>query len=139
MCFDYPTQAKNIKIGCNRLRGRPRLTAAALEYQYNEYVEECIYSDTDSDSEKPAKKTATKRKKVATPESDSDYDIFEETNKVVVASTSAAKSSITVTKAAAKQVTKAVVKTVTKAKLEQTARVTKRLSHFKSFFFKFSL
>ena len=88
---------------------------------YDHYCDHC----PDSDSEKPAKKTATKRKKVATPESDSDYDIFEETNKVVVASTSAAKSSITVTKAAAKQVTKPVIKTVTKAALEQTARVTR--------------
>ena len=43
--FYYPIQAKNVKFGCNRRRGRPRLTAAALEYQFNEVIEECVLSD----------------------------------------------------------------------------------------------
>ena len=42
--FDYPITAKDVKIGSNRRRGRPRLTTAALQYQYNE---EQVYSDTD--------------------------------------------------------------------------------------------
>jgi len=46
----------------NRRRGRPRLTAAALEYQYNEFIEECVLSDTESESDQPKPKT-TKRKK----------------------------------------------------------------------------
>ena len=63
--FDYSTQAKNVPIGQNRRRGRPHLTASAIQYQYNDYIAECIYSDTDSESEKPAPKhqKTTKPKK----------------------------------------------------------------------------
>ncbi len=60
--FNYPQTAKDVKLGQNRRRGRPRLTAAALEYQYNEFIEECVLSDTESESDQPKPKT-TKRKK----------------------------------------------------------------------------
>ena len=55
MCFDYPLQAKDISVGCNRRRGRPRLTASASEHQ----VDECVLSNTSNsevEEEKPRKK-----------------------------------------------------------------------------------
>ena len=61
LIFDYPIQAKNVQVGCNRRKGRPQLTASALGYQLNEV--ESVLSDTASESENPSKK-ATKRKKV---------------------------------------------------------------------------
>jgi hypothetical protein len=72
-CFEYSIQSKQIAIGSNRKRGRPRLTAPALEYQENEYV----YSDTDSETEetKKASKT-TKKRKANETNVESDYDIF---------------------------------------------------------------
>ena len=78
-CFDYPDQAKTIKIGCNRRRGRPRLTAAALDYQYGEYIEEYVLSDTDLENDQKVATTKSVKRKKATPKSDSEdgYDIFE--------------------------------------------------------------
>ena len=79
-CFDYPVQAKDVKVGCTCRRGRPRLTAAALEYQYNEYVEECVYSDTESEPEQPKQKPVKRKKNALRNDSDTDeYDVFAET------------------------------------------------------------
>ena len=78
-CFDYPVQAKDVKVGCNRRRGRPRLTAAALEYQYNEYVEEYVNSDTESEPEQPKQKPVKRKKDASRNDSDTDdYDVFAE-------------------------------------------------------------
>ena len=73
--FDYPVQAKNIVVGSNRRRGRPRLTAPALEYQA-----ENILSDTEPECENPIPKTTKKKvtKRKRSPGSDSsNFDIFE--------------------------------------------------------------
>jgi len=73
--FNYPQEAKNIKIGCNRKRGRPRLTASALKFQTENAInEEYIYSDTDSEPETPKPRVA-KRKK-AIEEQEEEYDLF---------------------------------------------------------------
>ena len=69
-------------VGSNRRRGRPRLTAPALEYQdeYHNAVEECVYSDTNHEEERQqSKKKVVKRRQPALrDDSDSDYDIFAE-------------------------------------------------------------
>ena len=62
--------------GCNRRRGRPRLTASALDYQLNEV--ESVLSDTASESEIPPKKAPKRKKKFQEVESKSDFDIFED-------------------------------------------------------------
>lgn len=74
-CFDYPIEAKNVMIGENRKRGRPKKTASALTFQDQECVQEFVMSDTESESEEPKKQT---KKRKATQDSDSDYDLFEE-------------------------------------------------------------
>ena len=71
-CFEYPFAAKNVQISENRKRGRPRLTAASLEYQEEDCIKEYVLSDTESESESPKKRKAKEVK------SESDYDIFED-------------------------------------------------------------
>ena len=75
---EYPIQAKQVLIGCNRRRGRPRLTASALEFQHplSNTVVECVLSDTESEGEQTVKKNVRrKRKAVSTPDvSEEEYD-----------------------------------------------------------------
>jgi len=75
--FEYSVKAKQIPIGKNRRRGRPRLTAPALDLQEDEYV----FSDTASEDEttsKEPKKKGTKKRKAPIVDEDSDYDIFDD-------------------------------------------------------------
>jgi hypothetical protein len=77
--FDYCVKAKQVAIGKNRRRGRPRLTAPALELQEDEYV----LSDTASEDESATKKVSNKKRKAsAVDDDDSDYDIFANKNKL---------------------------------------------------------
>jgi hypothetical protein len=58
---------------------RPRLTAAALEHHRKEYVEDYVYSDTESEIElRVTRLKAVKRKKAVKSDSEDDYDIFAE-------------------------------------------------------------
>ena len=70
-------KSKQIPIGKNRRRDRPRLTAPALELQEDEYV----LSDTASEDEttdKDQRKKSTKKRKAPVANEDSDYDIFDD-------------------------------------------------------------
>ena len=80
--FVYSVQAKQIKIGQNRRRGRPRLTAPALHFQEKEY----IFSDTASEGEEAVENNKKKRKqenKRKAAAEDSDYDIFADEDPIV--------------------------------------------------------
>jgi hypothetical protein len=71
--FKYPLQARQIEVGKNRKRGRPRLTKSALRFQDED--EEYVYSSTDSEEEKVATKRGRKRK--LKEQLDSDEDDFD--------------------------------------------------------------
>ena len=55
LIFDYPIQAKNVQVGCNRRKGRPRLTASALDHRFNE-VESVLYDTSSESSQSSSKK-----------------------------------------------------------------------------------
>ena len=70
--FEFSTQAKEIPIGKNRKRGRPKATVSALEYQ-----EENLFSDGDDSNELVV--TKNKKSKQVDNESElSDYDLFDD-------------------------------------------------------------
>ena len=68
--LEFSTQAKEIPIGKNRKRGRPKATASALEFQ-----EENLFSDGDDSNELVV--TKNKKSKKVDNESDlSDFDLL---------------------------------------------------------------
>ena len=69
--FTFSTESKQIAIGCNRKRGRPRKTAPALKYQEDIQF---VYSDTESEEEDHRPKN--KKRKVNTLPDDEEYDLF---------------------------------------------------------------
>ena len=72
---NFPQEAKQIQIGHNRKRGRPRKTAPRLQYQTEIGDEEYVLSDTDNEPESPKKKQPQKRKNPE-PEPEPEYDLF---------------------------------------------------------------
>jgi len=74
--FNYPQEAKNIQIGTNPRRGRPRKTTSRLKFQTEIGEEEYVLSDTDNKAEAPKKKPAAKRK-TREGEPEPEYDLFE--------------------------------------------------------------
>ena len=117
--FTYPVASKDIKIGSNRRRGSPRLTAAALDYQNGEVIEECVYSDTESEHEREIVSKKSKKRKPVQSESEEEYDIFKPTQeleargsiiKIGKKSKEPVQNTTKVTKAAAK-ISKPVVQT----------------------------
>ena len=74
--FNYPQEAKNIQIGTNPRRGRPRKTTSRLKFQTEIGEEEYVLSDTDNEAEAPKKKPAAKRK-TREEEPEPEYDLFE--------------------------------------------------------------
>ena len=96
MCFEYPLQAKDISVGRNRRRGRPRLTASALEHQ----VDECILSNTSNsevEKEKPKKKGIKSKPSKCDSDSDS-YNIFESSIAEVSTKSAPVKSKVVIEK-----------------------------------------
>jgi len=143
--FDYPQTAKDVKLGMNRRRGRPRLTAAALVYQYGEFQDEYVLSDTESESDTPKPKKTSKRKKPA-PESEDEYDIFAEpvpVVQVVAASTSKTASKIVITKKsapkpAAKKASKQAVEPAIEPAVEpRVTRASKKANNHQFFLFSY--
>jgi hypothetical protein len=74
--FNYPQEAKNIQIGTNPRRGRPRKTTSRLKFQTEIGEEEYVLSDTDNEAEAQKKKPAAKRK-TREEEPEPEYDLFE--------------------------------------------------------------
>ena len=70
--FDYKIEHKQIPIGANRKRGRPKKLASALEHQPQD--QEFANSDTESDEEEEPKIVKSKRRKAV--EELEDYDLF---------------------------------------------------------------
>ena len=93
------------------------MTAAALDYQNGEVIEECVYSDTESEHEREVVSKKSKKRKPV--QSDEEYGIFKPTQdlearesiiKIAKKSKEPVQNAIKVTKAAAK-ISKPVVQT----------------------------
>jgi hypothetical protein len=74
--LNFPEAAKQIPVGQNRKRGRPKQTYTSLEFQPNE-EQECAYSDTEDELLKSSKKKITK-KTITNEHSEDDFDIFDD-------------------------------------------------------------
>jgi hypothetical protein len=70
--YTFPVEAKQIEMGCNRKRGRPRKTKPALKYQEED---EYVFSDTDSESEAPIEVVKIDKRKKKIDEYDEAYDL----------------------------------------------------------------
>ena len=74
--FDFPPAARDVPIGCNRRRGRLKITIEALKYQPDELQEEEVYSDYEPEEADLQQKRGRKRKQAVEKETDSDSDFI---------------------------------------------------------------